>query len=79
MDYSLATSSLRSYDEHTTKRVRSVHAEIDACSKLPDKLLRGASLFIVRVGLAGNLRGSTPCLACRKYIKKKGIARVFFS
>ena len=55
-----------------------IHAEVAACLKYPKKMLKGATLIVIRV-YRGEIRDSTPCANCAKFIEKYGIAKVIHS
>lgn len=62
----------------------SIHAEVDAISKLKHnkKLLSACDLYVVRIGtdsMGNPLKYSKPCPACIKAIHKAGIRRVYYS
>lgn len=62
----------------------SVHAEVDALSKLPHKkkLLSQCDMYVVRIGneaMGRPLKFSKPCSDCTKAILKSGLRRVFYS
>ena len=54
-------------------------AELLAIKKSPRKLLKGASILVVRVRKSGTLGLSKPCERCQKIIIKSGIAKVIYS
>lgn len=57
--------------------VRTVHAEIDALSRVNDA--NGAVLYIARVGLQGEERMSRPCRRCMVELRKRGVKRVIYT
>jgi deoxycytidylate deaminase len=62
----------------------SIHAEVDAISKLKHnkKLLSSCDLYVVRIGrdsMGNPLKYSKPCQDCIKAIHKAGIRRVYYS
>jgi deoxycytidylate deaminase len=62
----------------------SVHAEVDALSKLKHnkKIMSTCDLYVVRIGgdsMGNPLKYSRPCKDCEKAIKKSGIKRVYYS
>ena len=63
---------------------RTIHAEVDAIKKLGDtSKLRGASLYVVRIMVGGELGESSPCKTCRPLLAKcqrdYGLRSVFHS
>ena len=67
------------------KGEHSIHAEVDAISKLRGKnkeILPQCDLYVVRIGpekMQHHLKYSKPCCNCQKYISKKCIKRTFYS
>lgn len=62
----------------------SIHAEVDAISKLKKnrKYLSQCDLYVVRIGrdsMGNPLKYSKPCPDCIKAIQKSGIRRVYYS
>lgn len=62
----------------------SIHAEVDAISKLKHnrRLMASCDLYVVRVGrdsMGNPLKYSKPCPDCIKAIQKCGIKRVYYS
>ena len=55
-----------------------IHAEQWAIKK-SNTDLRGATLFVARVGRSGNPLLSKPCPACQKAIDSAGIKKVFYT
>lgn len=52
---------------------KSIHAEIDAISKMVKKGLHGNHIFVARVTQLGNWANSRPCSGCYKAISDNGI------
>lgn len=67
------------------KGEHSIHAEVDAISKLRGKekeILSQCELYVVRIGpdrMNNHLKYSKPCCNCQKYISKKCIKKTFYS
>lgn len=61
-----------------TRWPNSVHAEVDAILKAR-RNLKGASILVVRINKAGELRNSKPCAHCMLYLKHVGIKKVYYS
>jgi deoxycytidylate deaminase len=62
----------------------SVHAEVDAISKMKHnrKYMSQCDLYVVRIGtdnMGNPLKYSKPCNGCIKAIEKSGIRRVYYS
>lgn len=62
----------------------SVHAEVDALSKMKHnkKLLSQCDMYVVRIGkdsMGQPLKYSKPCPDCTKAILKSGVRRVYYS
>lgn len=57
----------------------SIHAEIDAVSNCPPRILPFASLYVVRINKNGKLCESAPCTHCKSYLERIGIKTVFHS
>lgn len=67
--------------EHMCHR-HSIHAEVDAISKVKSKSLNEAELYVVRIGCKSMefpLKYSKPCCDCQKVIEKYGVGKVFYS
>lgn len=63
---------------------RTIHAERAAIKRLGDlRLLKGATLIVVRYGHSGELKGSNPCHDCRLFLEKcmreYGLLKVIYS
>jgi deoxycytidylate deaminase len=55
----------------------SVHAEIDALSRVADP--RGATIYVARVNRTGDPRLSKPCTACSTALKDAGISKIIYT
>lgn len=62
------------YNEHGTR-----HAEVNVINNVPDEVLKGLSLLVVRVGRTGTLTCAKPCSTCFKVLLDKGIKRVYYT
>ena len=60
------------YNPHVT-----VHAEIDALSRLVDA--KGATIYIARVNNQGDTRMSRPCETCERALNDAGVKRVVYT
>ena len=61
---------IRNKQYHTVKRVHCLHAEMAVCAGMPDNLLKGCVIYVIR-WKSGKLSNSKPCKACSNYIKRK--------
>lgn len=61
-----------------TRWPNSIHAEVDAILKA-HRNLKGASILVVRINKAGELRNAKPCAHCMLYLKHVGIRKVYYS
>ena len=66
-------NSRRSYRRYNC----SIHAEQSAIR--PDISYNGCSLYVVRIGRAGNYLLSKPCEHCLNLIKSVGIRKIFYT
>lgn len=70
---------------HYMEHAFSIHAEVDAISKIKNKgkkYLEECTLVVVRVGtdnMMWPLKDSKPCEACQRAIKNHHIRKVFYS
>lgn len=55
----------------------SVHAEIDALSRVADP--RGATIYVARVNRTGDPRLSKPCSGCARALQEAGISKVIYT
>lgn len=72
--YNQETHQTKGFNNKTT-----IHAEIDACKKVPKNVLKGAVVIIVRVNNQGKLCPSFPCETCKKYLESMKVKSVYFS
>ena len=56
----------------------SYHAEVDAINHANSDL-RGATIYVARIGKDGTHRLSRPCMRCTKALKKAGIKKVVYT
>ena len=63
--------------------LRSIHAEIDALTKISNKrnkkMLRRCVMYVVRVGGPSIIKNSRPCNNCTKVIKKANLKTIHWS
>lgn len=59
------------------KQECSVHAEVDALSRVSDS--RGATIYIARVNRLGNIGLSRPCDNCHLAIIDAGISKIIYT
>ena len=58
----------------------SIHAEMDAISKIKNKnQLKGATIYVARKGRAGTAGMSCPCKVCQRLINKYVFKRAVFT
>ena len=55
----------------------SVHAEIDALRKA--KNVRGATIYVARIGKKGNPASSRPCPDCYEVIVEAGVSKIVYT
>ncbi len=68
------------YDEHGNLYTRSIHAEMDAISKVKNKShLKGATIYVARKGRSGEAGMSCPCKMCQSFISRYGLKRAVFT
>jgi len=78
---SVGTNSIRSAKNLHPRFSRwpgSVHAEVAAILNAKTDLTN-ASIFVLRINLAGDLMLARPCVHCMKYIKAVGIKKIIYS
>jgi deoxycytidylate deaminase len=62
------------------KILKSIHAELDAIFKVKNKKqLRGATIYVARLGRSGHPGMSCPCKMCQALIDKYGLKRAVFT
>lgn len=71
--------SLQRVKHFQSKKIWSIHAEMNVLAGLPKKITRGAEIYIVRVRRDGTLSNSKPCSICMSLIQGAGIRRIFYS
>ncbi len=63
-----------------SKTIRShIHAEIDALFGLHHKIIKKATLMVIRINKSKELIQSRPCKRCDGILKRKGIRKIFYS
>ena len=55
------------------------HAELGCILGIDRTVTTGATLYVVRIGKAGDYRLSKPCDMCQQVIKHVGIKKVYYS
>lgn len=55
----------------------SIHAEVDALSKVSDP--RRATIYVARVSNSGDDRLSKPCSYCHRFIVESGIKKIVYT
>lgn len=67
-------------DENGDRILKSIHAELDAIFKVKNKeQLRGATIYVARLGRGGDPGMSCPCTMCQALIGKYGLKRAVFT
>ena len=60
--------------------LKTIHAEFDAISRVKNKeQLRGATIYVARLGRNGHPGMSCPCKMCQQLINKHGLKRAVFT
>ena len=62
-----------------SKRIWSIHAEMNALLGLPKCMTKNADIYVVRVNKLGDIVNSRPCKICMTLILKSGIKNVHYS
>jgi deoxycytidylate deaminase len=71
---------LRFDDEFLDSCKAEQHAEFAAINQVKNKsLLKGASIYIARIDVKGELKPAHPCPACYHLITKYGIKKIHFT
>lgn len=67
------------YEEGETI-LKTIHAELDAISKVKNKdQLKGATIYVARLGRAGEPGMSCPCKMCQDLISKYGFKKAVYT
>ena len=56
-----------------------LHAEVDACMGIPDDVLEGSEIYVVRLTKTDKWAMAKPCEICQKFLADAGIRRVYYS
>lgn len=75
--YNKTRNSSISLGDTTSFKHCTIHAEIDALSRVSDP--RGCIVYVARVNRRGKPRFSRPCNNCYRHMLKRGIKRVVFT
>ena len=60
--------------------LKTIHAEFDAISRVKNKKqLKGATIYVARIGRSGDPGMSCPCDMCQGLISKYGLKRAIFT
>ena len=62
-----------------SKRIFSVHAEMNALAGIPKRITKGADIMVVRTNKEGELCNSHPCEVCMSLIRSANIRRILYS
>lgn len=78
----IVSSGFNRINVHNSRRgyrryICSVHAEMAAIR--PNSFYDGCSLYVARIGRAGNYLLSKPCEHCLNLIKSVGIRKIFYT
>lgn len=57
----------------------SQHAEFNVMIGLSREEIRGATLFVARIGKGGSPRIAKPCDECRKFLSMLNLGRIFYT
>ena len=67
-------------NENGDRVLKSIHAELDAICKVKNKeQLKGATIYVARLGRSGHPGMSCPCTMCQGLINKYGLKRAVFT
>lgn len=61
-----------------SSRRLSIHSEKDCLNGIRGDYIRGSSILAVRVTRTGQLSHGSPCVGCKKLLKRKGVAKIFW-
>lgn len=75
--YNYHMTSPNMHSVNSRRRV-SIHSEKDCLNGIRGDYIRGASILAVRVTGTGQLSHGSPCVGCKKLLKRKGIAKIFW-
>jgi len=64
---------------HRPNRLLGIHAEIDACLKLPAQHLIGADLYVCMIMMNGEHALAKPCEVCLEIMRRFKVGRVFYT
>ena len=71
----------RPYETHTRSehyRFSSIHAELDCIIGVPEKDIRGATMYVFRLSRGGKPGISKPCKHCEELLRRAGIRDVYY-
>jgi tRNA(Arg) A34 adenosine deaminase TadA len=57
----------------------SVHAEAATVARVPRGVLRGATMFVARIGRDQRPLESRPCARCQRHLVRLGMRRVYYT
>lgn len=58
---------------------QSLHAEAAAVRAAPRHVVRGSTVYVVRLGAGGEVRESQPCPTCQALLRRVGVKKVVHS
>lgn len=72
-------NGLRFHKFFTDSSKHYLHAEMEAIIHSKNKDLKGASIYVYRENMHGDIAMCRPCPACMAKIKEKGIKKIFYT
>ena len=67
-------------DEDGELICKSIHAEMDAISRVKNKdQLKGATIYVARKGRSDKVGMSLPCTMCQRALRKHGLSKAVFT
>ena len=64
---------------HQPNRMLGIHAEIDACLKLPQEQLIGADLYVCRILNNRRFSLAKPCSVCLEIMRRFNLRKVYYT
>ena len=73
-------TSIQNRKKYSNDKICSVHAEVDALLKLPNREdAQGSTVYVVRVNKSKELAMSAPCSMCEEILREHGVKKAIFS